>query len=116
MNCECGCGLRAPVYRGRQCRYLRGHCGAQKAKKKIRYFVKEGTGCWIWLLCTRDGYGTCVRVALCRRRPEPCVAIEQKESVRWHVGRVQNVPSRRKLSNLAGPREAHQNFKTGRLG
>jgi hypothetical protein len=57
MNCECGCGLRAPVYRGRQCRYLRGHCGAQKAKKKIRYFVKEGTGCWIWLLCTRDGYG-----------------------------------------------------------
>lgn len=57
MNCECGCGLQAPVYRGKQCRYLRGHCGAQKARKKIRYAVEEVTGCWIWLLGTRDGYG-----------------------------------------------------------
>jgi hypothetical protein len=57
MNCECGCGLKAPVYRGRQCRYLRGHCGAQKARKKIRYVVEEVTGCWIWLLAMRDGYG-----------------------------------------------------------
>lgn len=57
MNCECGCGLQAPVYRGKQCRYLRGHCGAQKARKKIRHVVEQGTGCWIWLLGMRDGYG-----------------------------------------------------------
>jgi hypothetical protein len=57
MNCECGCGFPAPVYRGRQCRYLRGHCGANKTRKKNRYVVEDGTGCWIWLLGTRDGYG-----------------------------------------------------------
>jgi HNH endonuclease len=55
--CKCGCGKVAPVYRGVQMSYLRGHAGAAVVRIKVRYLVEPSTGCWIWQLYKRDGYG-----------------------------------------------------------
>ncbi len=55
--CGCGCGKDAPIYRGVQCRFLRGHAGASVVRKKERYQIDPVTGCWNWLLYKRDGYG-----------------------------------------------------------
>lgn len=65
--CECGCGGVTDVFEkncaihkmsaGRHMRFLIGHGGAQAAKKTIRYIGDPETGCWVWQLATRDGYG-----------------------------------------------------------
>lgn len=66
-KCECGCGETTEVTKytdithgivaGRHKRFLKGHGGALATKKKERYAVNPETGCWEWLLATRDGYG-----------------------------------------------------------
>jgi hypothetical protein len=65
--CECGCGERTEVakytdvthavFAGRHKRFIQGHGGALAAKKTVRYLVDPVSGCWIWQLSTRDGYG-----------------------------------------------------------
>lgn len=57
VMCQCGCGKEAPIYRGVQMRFLRGHAGAAVARIALRYVVDPVTGCWLWQLAKRDGYG-----------------------------------------------------------
>lgn len=66
-RCSCGCGMRVKrsrvtdlfhnVVPGQPRSYVKGHCGAQANKKINRYIIEPESGCWIWQLSTRDGYG-----------------------------------------------------------
>jgi hypothetical protein len=57
--CECGCGGRTNVFRGRFCRFIRWH--QLRSDISDCYDIEPATGCWLWNR-SLDGHGYAQRM------------------------------------------------------